>query len=190
METSVCDMSQQFTFEDVHPEDICGVLGFAHDVAEHADQTVYVLAFEVDGRQLGDPFADVDWGPGRAIRLGRDDAVSKRFEYGSEVVVWRASSRQWARDLIAGHWREYYMWWGVLADRRGILAVARSVSDTWPRVHGDLHALLHTVSRDRALALLACEGHLIDGRAFSDCWGVARELLAGLAGEGPEASGS
>jgi len=185
MRTTVNDVSSQFTFQSLHPGDLCSVVGFAYDMAERVGQAVYVLAFEIDGRQLGDSVGDSGWGD-RAIRLGGEDVVPRQFRYGRDAVLWRPHNRQWACDLIAGHWRESYIWWGMLADQRGIAEVANSVSSLWPHGYGNLGSLVHTVSPERKLVLLSCEGSYIEGRVVSDCWETARKVLAAIAGEALE----
>jgi len=182
MEVTVYKSSQRFTFEDPRAEDICSVVGFAYDVAERVGQSVYVLAFETDGRQLGEPLADVGLGERGVIRLGRDDAVPRRFEYGGDVVLWMPPEEQWTCDLMGAHWEQRYIWWGLLTDQRERAPVALSIAHLWPRGYrlGNLHALLSTVSRERKLVLLACEGSFIDGKVLPECWNIAFPRLAEL----------
>jgi hypothetical protein len=183
MHITVYEDAQRFTFEDPTSDNLCQVLGYAYDLASHARQAVYLLAFEVDARGLG----DLSTAGGRGnlvVRLGPEDAGAKRFEYGRDVVLWKPGSRQWAYDVMSTHWQDRHLWWGLLTDQRDTREVAQSIAEAWPDGYStrSLQDLLHTVSPERVLVLLACEGSFIDGRTQPECWDTARLLLARITG--------
>jgi hypothetical protein len=164
--------------------DITHVVRFVYDVAERVSQAVYVLAFEISGRSVGDPLLE-DSGGEQLVYLGREDAGSvESFGIGGDVVVWTPHSEEWARELVAGHWHHWDICWGMLVDERDTRQVARGVRALWPRGYakGDLGELIHTVAPERRLAMLSYDGSWFDGKVFLDCWAMVRPLLEKIPG--------
>lgn len=180
MQITIYEKDRRFTFENPRSANICQVVDYAYALADRACQSVYVLAFEVDARDLSTEGCDGEL----AIYFGREDAALRNFGYGDGVVIWKPGSKQWTRDLMSAHWHEAHLWWGILVDRRDVSTVAQAIGEVWPSGYtaATLHDLLDTVSPDRALVLLACEGSFIDGTAQPEYWKSARSLLACIAG--------
>jgi len=172
--------SAQFTLESLDPPDIARVVSFAYDVAKRVSQAVYVLAFEINGRSVGDRFLE-DSERKQLVYLGREDAANiDWFGVGNDIVVWRPHSEEWACDLIQQNWWEQrQVCWAVLVDGRDTENVGHDLQQTWPRGYakGDLHDLIDTVAPERGLAMLSYDGSFFSGKAFSESWQTAFDLL-------------
>ena len=175
-----------FLFERLASSDIPRVVTFVYQVADRVRQSVYVLAFEIEGRRVGGPPLD---GPGESavVRIGREDAARVDwFGVGHDIVLWRPPSREWSCDLIGQHWeRERQACWGVLVDERGTDGVVSNLQATWPRRHaaGDhLVRLRSTIGPERKLAMVSYDGSSFHGKAYADCWDIVLGLLKEISG--------
>ena len=173
-------------FEQLWPEDIAWVLAVPYRLSERVGQTVYVVAFDVEGQDISGPPLD---GPadGAIVRLGNEQAVrldflrAGWFGFGhGDIVLWRPPSEEWASELIRHDWGRGYVRWVVFVDGRTVWEVARSLQATWPRrrAAGD-HAerVNSSVGSERKLGMLSEDDYFFSGRTSADCWDIALAII-------------
>ncbi len=179
MAISIYEDTHTFWLENIGSVDLSPVCEFVHGVADAAGQAVYVAVMDIDGRHLGEP-ADTDRPRASTLRIGSQAIPTRRFEFGSDTVVWLSEGPEVMCRILSGHFVEdYWLHWAVVVDARDMLEVAQ-----------DLHRQRHpeqmgeTVGPQRALALGNWDpGGFLAGGVSSDVWEVAVSRLEEMGGE-------